>query len=139
MSSPHRKLPFVVRRGRVMRVWVAALLLSLLGQLLLPVQAHTRWHIDERGRLVELCTLHGLQKVRIDPDSGAPLPVAPDPGYSPAMAFSGLLSHAAVPTLAVLPARFGRYLRSVSRRTERTPASPALPDAAIRGPPAALA
>ena len=107
--------------------------------LLLPVQAHTQWHIDERGRLVELCTLQGLQALRVDPDSGDVLPEVPDPGFSPAMAFSALLTHTAVASFAVLPGQHQRCALPAPQRAVRTPPPPDLPDAAIRGPPAGLA
>jgi len=128
------------RYGQPLRAtWVRLLLLSLLAQLLLPVQAHTRWHVDDRGRLVELCTLQGVQSVLIDPDSGLPQPVQPDPGFSPAMAFSALLAHAVVAGCAALPSQHVRCELPAAQRAVATPLPPDLSDAPIRGPPAGLA
>ena len=140
MNQTRRK-PKRMRRplpaGR--RVWPYVLMLSLLGQALLPVQAHTRWQRDGQGRLVELCTLQGVRTVRLDPDSGQPQPAQTDHGVSPAMAFSALLLHAAVvdcvPPLTV----HGRTVLPVAPPLQRAPLPPELPDAAIRAPPAILA
>jgi hypothetical protein len=119
--------------------WLYLLMLSLLGQMLLPVQAHTRWQRDGQGRLVELCTLQGVRTVHLDPDTGQPLPAGPDHGVSPAMAFSALLSHAAVATIVPLPRVQGHLVSSATPPHRRTPLPPELPEVAIRAPPAILA
>jgi len=139
MNMGHHTLRFSRYAQPLRATWVRLLLLSLLAQLLLPVQAHSRWHVDDHGRLVELCTLQGMQSVLIDPDSGVPQPLQPDPGFSPAMAFSALLAHAAVAGCAVLPSQHVRCVLPAAQRTVRTPLPPDLSAATIRGPPAGLA
>lgn len=130
LSSPSR-------RGRRLRTLCGAwLVLSLLGQGLLPVQAHSRWQIDERGRLVELCTLQGTQLVHVDPESGMPVPAQSDTDTSPAMVFSLLLGHAAPavpPGLGVPPAE---PVRGDAAPAPRAPIAPEARRRPIRGPPA---
>jgi hypothetical protein len=134
--SGHAPSSAVIRHIRRTRMlWAAWLVLSLLGQALLPVQAHSRWHVDGRGLLVELCTLQGLQTVYVDPASDAPLPATPDADTSPAMVFSLLLGQAALTSL-IFPndAPPAPVTRSASPPL-RHPLAPDIRRRPIRGPP----
>lgn len=123
------------RRARASWVWLLSL--SLLGQVLLPVQAHTRWQRDAGGQLIELCTLQGTRAVRVDPHSGAPLPATTDVGHSPAMAFSAVLDHATPPGMVSWQAPLGCFAPPPAGRAPPAHLAPDLPDALIRGPPTA--
>ena len=75
----------------------------MLGQILIPLQSHSRLAVDERGIVVEVCTLDGLSERTIYPGGEHPQPDDGDRQYSPAMVFSQLLAEALLNLAAVQP------------------------------------
>lgn len=90
------------RRGEYRRAWLCLMSLLLLAQVLLPIQAHTRWAVNDQGQVIELCTLHGSVMMTLTRD-GKPQPAAQpqQDDRTAAMSFSLLLAGAlsAVPEI----------------------------------------
>lgn len=109
------------------------LVLALLAQGAIPLQAHTSLEADETGRVIVICTWHGPQERPWPHDGDEPQPAAE--GFSPAVMFSQLLASAdlyahtllaesvLVPVIALTEPRYDAAL------------SPADPVYAIRAPP----
>lgn len=120
---------------RVRLAWLWLLSLSLLGQALLPMQAHSHWQRDGSGRVVVLCTLQGSRTVRLQDGDDRRATDQRQQDHSPAMAYSALLAHAAA---AALPACV-RATRAVAplqvTPPMRRPPVPLPERVAIRGPP----
>lgn len=84
---------------RIALVW--SLVLMVFAQTLIPIQSHTRWAETDDGRLVEICTLHGL--VTVDASTGA-LNADRLDTRTAAMDFSQLMTSAVSGTVSVQPA-----------------------------------
>lgn len=138
MNRGRPSLLFSDRLTRAARYWRYLLLLALVAQAMVPVQSHTRWQQHADGRWVELCTLQGTQLVRVDHDGDGQPSAEYDQAASPAMLFSGLLSHAMAATIPPACLQERRFLVPQAPCTIRPPRPPDLPDAPIRGPPALL-
>lgn len=121
----------IARRAR----WVWLLCLSLLAQALIPVQAHSRWQQDADGRVVVICTLQGTRTLHLDPATGQPQPADSHSGHSPAMAFAGVLAHAApAPSPLSLPSG-NHFALPEPEPVRAAPPSARASASGIRGPP----
>lgn len=105
--------------------------IGLLGQLLVPLQAHTAWRPDAGGRLVMICTLQGAEPHRTDPDEQ---PAGNTP-RTPAVLLSLLLGDAAPGAAIALPPP--RLIARAAPRARRADSviEPSTRRPTIRAPP----
>lgn len=83
------------RRHSFIKRWVSVVSLLLLLQGVFPVQVHTALVQDDKGNLVEVCTLYGLKTIALD-GAGHPTDSESqgDTQRSAAVEFSNLMAEA---------------------------------------------
>lgn len=114
----HRRRP-VLLNGLLALLFVA--------QVVIPIQSHTRWAVDDNGHVVEICTLHGT--VNTDPASDE------STSRSPAMAFSLLLAEALCAHIDIQPSWLALLFVPTSPAVLGRPTQRSVHHALIRGPP----
>ena len=94
-------------RGSLVPWFIAV---ALIAQAMIPLQSHTRLAVDERGMVVEVCTLDGIVEKTVSTDDGIPTLIDHDQDSdsdtdpTPAMLFSQLMAEALLALDAVQPA-----------------------------------
>lgn len=119
---------------RATLVWALACL--LVAQALFPIQLHTRFVLGGDGEVLQICTLQGVQTVRVDPVTGAEQVVADEDQRSPACVFSQLLAGAASGTPTASAAWLALAVDHKQPLPARIHAAPLLRHTPIRAPPA---
>jgi hypothetical protein len=119
--------------------WFIAI--ALIAQAMIPLQSHTRLAVDERGMVIEVCTLEGIVEKTVSAADGTPELTEHDTDFdsgadtTPAMLFSQLMAEALLALDAVQPAWLALQVSEQPPAVIGTVTGHPLRRASIRAPP----